>query len=167
MSVYDEFPPCDHDDCSKLKCNHAAPSQPTELDKAVALHIIQRLRAKHLILERFQEEEIKEVVEAELSVAAKRAQALEKDRDDAVKYNVIVIGERDKLRDDLKVCAETSKSISIYVCHTSDCYSQKTSPTTYSDPMASTCDCGLRDNMIDYHKAVARLSVQADLKVCE
>lgn len=73
----------------------------------------------------------------------------------------------DKLRDDLNQCAETSKSISAYACHTSDCYSQKTSPTTYSDPRASTCDCGLMRNMIDYHKAVARLSVQADLKVCE
>lgn len=68
------------------------PSQPTELDKAVALHIIQRLRAKHLILERFQEEEIKEVVEAELSVATKRAQELEKERDDYKRDSMLQIG---------------------------------------------------------------------------
>jgi hypothetical protein len=60
-----------------------------------------------------------------------------------------------KLRAELEQCKETSKSVSTYARHNDDCRSQRTSPTTYSDPLASTCDCGLRENMIDFHKAIA------------
>lgn len=64
----------------------------------------------------------------------------------------------------LKICGEALKGVAEFNRHNDDCYSQKTSPTTYSDPMASTCDCGLREAFIKYQESLSLPALKQEME---